>query len=308
MLNPIVTILVPIYNGSPYLQATLTSLLSQTFTNFELLAIDDGSTDTSGNIVRALTDERVRLIQTKNNGLCQALNLGIAEARAPYIARCDQDDISLPERLARQLKVMENNPEAVALFTYSTKFGKKRSWSNADKLTMSVGELETYDPAKDGCLLSSTMFARTAVLRSIGGFRQSYYPADDLDLECRLSQAGKVLILREPLTAYRFQTGANTYRVYADMREKSHWAKNSYRRRLQGYPEFSLEQFRLAQKNDFWSRAGRRCRDLSKLHMRMAGQRYLDGKDLSAFGHLAQALVTDPSDIMRRVKRYFLHS
>ena len=305
---PEVTILVPIYNGSSYLQETLASLLSQTFTNFELLAIDDGSTDASAGIVRAFTDERVRLIQTKNNGLCHALNLGIAEARAPYIARCDQDDISLPERLARQLKVMEDNPDAVALFTYSTKFGKKRSWSNADKLTMSAGKLEQYDPEVDGCMLCSTLFARTAVLRSIGGFRQSFYPADDLDLECRLSQAGRVLILREPLIAYRFQTGANTYRVFADMREKSHWAKDSYRRRLHGFPELSLEQFRLAQKNDFWSRAGRRCRDSSKLHMRIAGQRHLDGNDLAAFGHLAQALAADPSDILRRAKRYFLHS
>jgi len=308
MLDPIVTVIVPIYNGSSYLHATLTSLLSQTFANFELLAIDDGSTDASGEIVRALKEERVRLIQTKNNGLCRALNLGIVEARAPYIARCDQDDISFPERLARQLKVMENNPEAVALFTYSTKFGRERCWSNADKLTMAAGELKQYDPGKDGCVLGSTMFARTAALRSIGGFRQSYYPADDLDLECRLSQAGKVLILREPLIAYRFQTGANTYRVFADMREKSHWAKDSYRRRLQGFPELSLEQFRLAQKNDLLSRVGRRCRDSSKLHMRIAGQRFLDGHNLAAFGHLAQALVANPSDILKRVKRYFFHS
>jgi glycosyltransferase involved in cell wall biosynthesis len=283
-------------------------LSSQTFRNFELLAIDDGSTDASADIVRALADERVRLIQTKNSGLCRALNLGIAEARASYIARCDQDDISLPERLARQLKVMEDNPEAAALFTYSTKFGKKRRWLNADKFTMMAGDLKQYDPAKDGSLLCSTMFARTAVLRSIGGFRQPYYPADDLDLECRLSQVGKVLILREPLIAYRFQTGANTYRVFADMREKSHWAKDSYRHRLQGLPELTFEQFQLAQPNNFWSLVGRCCRDSSKLHMRIAGQRFLDGHDFAAFGHLVQAVLTDPSDIVKRMKRYFFHS
>jgi glycosyltransferase involved in cell wall biosynthesis len=283
-------------------------LLLQTFRNFELLAIDDGSTDASSDLVRSVKDERVRLMQRENGGLCGALNLGIAEAKAPYIARCDQDDISLPERLARQLQLMEDSPEAVALFTYNTKFGTKRHWSNADKLIMAAGQLKGYDPIKDGCMLGSTMFAPTAVLRSIGGFRQSYYPADDLDLECRLSQVGKVLILREPLVAYRFQTGASTYRVFADMREKSHWARNSYWRRLQGLPELTLEQFRLAQANDLWSRMGRYCRDFSKLHMRIAGQRFLDGRNLAAFAHLVQAILADPSDIVGRIGRYFSHT
>jgi len=231
-----------------------------------------------------------------------------AEAKALYIARCDQDDINLPERLARQLQVMEDNPEAVALFTYNTKFGSKRRWSNADKFIMAAGELKEYEPMKDGCLLGSTMFARTAALRSIGGFRQSYYPADDLDLECRLSQVGKVLILREPLVAYRFQTDANTYRVFADMREKSHWTKDSYQRRLQGLRELTLEQFRLIQVTDLWSRIGRHCRDTSKLHMRIAGQRFLDGRYLAASGHLVRAVLADPSDITGRLKRYFSHS
>jgi glycosyltransferase involved in cell wall biosynthesis len=305
MKHPEVTIIVPIYNGSSYLQETLTSLLSQTFKNFELLAIDDGSTDVSGDIVRAFTDERVRLIQTKNGGLCHALNLGIAEAKAPCIARCDQDDISLPERLERQLQVIKDNPEAVAVFAHSAKFGRKHYWSNKDKLVMAKGQLKEYDPVKDGCVLCSTMLARTAVLRSIGGFRQPYYPADDLDLECRLSEAGKVLILQEPLVAYRFQTGASTYRVFADMREKSHWTMDSYRRRLHSLPELPLEQFRLAQSNDFWSRTGRRCRDSSKLHMRIAGQRFLDGLYLSAAGHLVRAVLADPSDSAKRIKRYF---
>jgi glycosyltransferase involved in cell wall biosynthesis len=308
MKCPEITIIVPIYNGSSYLQETLNSLLSQTFRNFELLAIDDGSTDTSSDIVRALTDERVRLIQTKNRGLCRALNLGIAEAKAPYIARCDQDDISLPERLARQLQVMKDNPEATALFTYSTKFGKKRHWSNGDKLIMATGQLTEYDPATDGCVLGSTMLAQTSALRSIDGFRQSYFPADDLDLECRLSQAGRVLILREPLVAYRFQTGANTYRVFADVREKSHWTMDSYRRRLQGLPELTFEQFRLGQSKDLWSRAGRYCQNQSKLHMRLAGQRFLDARYFGAAGHLVRAILNDPSDIAKRIKRYFRHS
>jgi glycosyltransferase involved in cell wall biosynthesis len=305
MKRPEVTIVVPIYNGSAYLFETLDSLLSQTFGDFELLAIDDGSTDASSDIVRSFKDERVRLIEKENGGLCTALNLGIAEARAPYIARSDQDDISFPERLERQLQVMAAHPDALGLFAYSTKFGSKHRWSNADKTVMAPGELKEYEPMKDGCLLCSTMFVRTGALRSIGGFRQAYYPADDWDMECRLAEAGKVLVLREPLIAYRFQTGANTYRMFGTMREKARWTKDSYRRRLQSIPELTFDEFRLSQPNDLWSRWGRYCRDSSKLHMRTAGQRYLDGRYVAGAGHLLAAVLLNPAEIAGRIKRYF---
>jgi glycosyltransferase involved in cell wall biosynthesis len=308
MKSPDITIIVPVYNGSTYLRETLNSLLSQTFTNFELLAIDDGSTDASSEIVRSLKDDRIRLIQKKNGGLCHALNRGIAEAKAPYIARNDQDDISFPERLERQWKVMEDHSEAIGVLAYNGKFGRKHRWSNADKLAMAAGELKEYEPTKDGCLLGSTMFVRTAALRSIGGFRQSYYPVDDWDLECRLAQAGKVLILREPLVAYRFQTSANTYRVFADMQEKIRWAKDSHGRRLQSIPELTFDQFRLAQPKDAWSRLGRYRLDSAKLHMRTAGQRFLDGRYLAGAVHLIAAVVLNPGDVAGRVSCYLRRS
>lgn len=308
MKLPEVTVIVPIYNGAATLAETLNSLLSQTFSNFELLAVDDGSTDDSSEIVRSFHDQRIRLIKRKNGGLCEAMNMGIAEAKAPYIARCDQDDISLPERLERQLQVMADHPEALGLFSYSTKFGSRHGWSNADKMVMAPGKLKKYEPMKDGCLLCSTMFVLTGSLRSIGGFRQAYYPADDWDLECRLAQLGKILVLQEPLIAYRFQPGANTYRVFKLMREKTRWVKDSYRRHLQSLPELTFEEFRLAQSRDLWSRWGRCFRDLSKLHMRIAGQRYLDGRYVPGIGHLFAAFFFNPAEIVRRARRYLTHS
>jgi glycosyltransferase involved in cell wall biosynthesis len=308
MKYPEVTIIVPIYNGSAYLSETLESLLSQTFRDFELLAIDDGSTDGSGEIVRSFNDERIRLITKQNGGLCEALNLGISEAKAPYVARSDQDDISFPVRLERQLHLMKDHPESLALFAYSTKFGSRHRWSNADKIVIAPSKLKEYVPMEDGCLLCSTMFARTAALKSIGGFRQAYYPADDWDLECRLAETGKILVLREPLIAYRFHTNANTYRTFGNMRERTRWTRDSYMRRMQSIPELTFDQFRLSQANDLWSRWGRYCRDSSKLHMRTAGQRYLDGCYLAGAGHLLTAAVLNPAEMSERLKRCFVRS
>lgn len=304
MTSPEVTIIVPIYNGQTYLRETLDSLLSQSFEDFELLAIDDGSTDASRDIVLSLKDDRVRLITKKNSGLCQTLNHGIAEANGQYIARNDQDDVSIPERLARQCKVMRDYPEAMGLFAYYIKVGVKHRWSNADKLTMSAGQVTEYEPVRDGCLLGSTMFARTIALRSIGGFRESYYPVDDWDLEFRLAERGRVLVLREPLVSYRFHTGANTYRVFSDMQEKSRWALDSHRQRLQSLPERTFDEFRFAESRDRWSRLNSYRLDLAKLHMRTAGQRFLDGRYLASSGHLARAFILDPGDLIGRASRY----
>jgi len=308
MKCPEVSIIVPIYNGAAYLSETIISLLSQTFGNFELLAVDDGSTDNSSEIVRSFDDERIRLIKKKNGGLCDALNAGIAEAKADWVARCDQDDISFPERLERQLKVMKNRPEAIGLFAYTTKFGSKHRWSNADKVVMAPGEVKNFEPMKDGCLLGSTMFMQTAALRSAGGFRQAYYPADDWDLELRLAQAGTVLILREPVIAYRFHTGANTYRLFAEMQEKRRWAEDSYTRRMESVPELTLDEFRKAQPKDVRVRLRRYRKDSARLHMRTAGQRYLDGRYVAGAGHLLIAAVLHPAETITRVRRYFTRS
>lgn len=307
-MYPEVTVIVPIYNGSSFLAETLRSLLSQTFKNYELLAIDDGSTDDSADIVRSFNDERIRLIKKDNAGLCHTLNLGIAEARAPYIARSDQDDVSFPDRLERQLQVMKDHSEAIGLFSYVEKLGIIHSWSNKDRVVMAPGQLKEYQPIEDGCLLCSTMFIRTAALRSIGGFRQAYYPVDDWDMQCRLAQTGKVLIMLEPLIYYRFQANANTYRMYAEMREKTRWTRDSYWRRMKSFPELTLEQFRISQPQDAWSRMNRYRKDSSKLHMRTAGNRFLDGQYLAAAGHLCAGVMLNPADLARRILRFVAHT
>ena len=303
MNTPQVSVVVPVYNGAAYLRETLDALLAQSFQDFELLAIDDGSKDNSAEIIRSLNDPRVRLIQKPNGGLCDALNRGIAEARAPWIARNDQDDISTPDRLARQMAVIRDHPEAICLFTYNTKFGGRHRWANTDKLPMNAGEVTIYDPLKDGCLLGSTMLVQTEAIRAVGGFRQAYYPVDDWDLETRLHQAGTVLVLREPLVAYRFHTSANTYRVFVEMQHKSRWTIDSFDRRKQGLPELSFPEFMATERRDAWWRVDQYRLNSARLHMRVAGQDYLDGRYVTAAARLSAATLLNPGNVYRRVKR-----
>jgi glycosyltransferase involved in cell wall biosynthesis len=303
MSLPELSVIVPVYNGTACLRETLDALLAQTFKNFELVAVDDGSKDDSGEIVRLLKDSRVRLIRQENRGLCHTLNRAIQEARAPLIARNDQDDVSLPNRLERQMTEFAQHPEALALYSHYSKFGRKRKWSNADKQESSDGAVKEVDPLKDGCLLGSTMMARTQALRSIGGYRQECYPCDDYDLEMRLAEAGKILLLRERLVAYRFHVSANTYRLFVVMQNKSRWVEDNHKRRLRGEPEKVFERFMASQDLGRLERLHQRRLDAANLHMRVAGQRYLDGHNLAAFWHSGVSLLLNPMNIFHRVKR-----
>ena len=116
--QPKVSVLMSVYNGSQYLRESVESILNQTFTNFEFIIINDCSTDKTGEIltVSANQDNRITLINNEENiGLTRSLNKGLKIAKGEYIARQDADDISLPERLERQVESLDKNPEAVLI-------------------------------------------------------------------------------------------------------------------------------------------------------------------------------------------------
>src|ERR1044071_3222306 len=113
---PAVSVLMAVYNGERHLQAAIDSILAQTFTDFALVIVDDGSTDGSRAIVAGCDDPRIRLIALeRNGGLSAALNAGLAAIESPLVARQDADDLSEPDRLARQMAVMRERPDLAIL-------------------------------------------------------------------------------------------------------------------------------------------------------------------------------------------------
>src|SRR4051794_15571169 len=123
---PKITVLMPVYNAAEYIRETIDSVLSQSFTDFEFLIINDGSTDQSEEIIKSYSDPRIRLINNeKNMRLIATLNKGIELAKGEYIARMDADDICLPTRLEKQYKVMEDNKDIALCGTGIKMMGKK---------------------------------------------------------------------------------------------------------------------------------------------------------------------------------------
>ena len=114
---PIVSVVMSVYNARAHVREAVESMLRQTYDDFELVVIDDGSTDGSGDLIRKFNDRRIRLVQQSNSGLAAALNHGVTLARGRYIARMDADDVSEPDRLRRQVNLLNARPEVAIVGT-----------------------------------------------------------------------------------------------------------------------------------------------------------------------------------------------
>ncbi|MDE2485979.1 MAG: glycosyltransferase family 2 protein [Alphaproteobacteria bacterium] len=208
--HPKVSVIVPAYNAEAFVGRTLASLRAQTFTDFEAIVVDDGSTDGTAAVVAeiAAADPRVRLIRQPNGGVAAARNRALAEARGPYVANLDADDLWRPQFLERTLAVLEQAGEgAVFAFARSLWIDEQdRLLPQADiplPRTIDYRELLTRNPVGNG----SAMLMRTAAVREIGGYDaalvREFGPTEDWQLLLQLSWRGSVAAVDEPLVLYR---------------------------------------------------------------------------------------------------------
>ncbi|MDX2470602.1 MAG: glycosyltransferase family 2 protein, partial [SAR324 cluster bacterium] len=128
MSTPLISVVMPVYNAAPFLQESISSVLNQTFTDFEFIIIDDGSTDNTEEVILGFDDKRIRFEKNESNlKIVKTLNKGIQLARGKYIARMDADDFCFPERFANQVGFLEENPNIDLCGTWVQTFGELNS-------------------------------------------------------------------------------------------------------------------------------------------------------------------------------------
>ena len=202
MRNPQVSILMPVHNTAPYLREAMDSMLSQTFTDFELIVLDDCSPDNAEEILDTYDDARiVRYKGEKNVGLSNVLNVGVEMARGKYIARMDSDDISLPNRLKVQVDFLEKHPDIDLVSVAMQLFGAEEEvWvreRNPEKVKVNA---LFYSPV----LHASSVWRKGSFERNGLRFRQEMVPAEDYDLWTRALVKGlKLVNLPDVLYRYR---------------------------------------------------------------------------------------------------------
>lgn len=202
MRDDLISVLLPVHNGLRHLPSALRSVLGQTHRNLEVLVIDDGSTDGSGEWVSRVGDPRIRLIRHREPlGVARALNAGLAAASGPWVARMDADDISLPRRFAKQVKYLREHPEVVAVGTRIRYFGGPLGMIDVRPDTASVctASLVFGTPL----VHPSVMMRRAALTSGNLQYRAEFSRSEDYDLWVRLAETGQLANLPEVLLRYR---------------------------------------------------------------------------------------------------------
>ncbi|AFY29371.1 glycosyltransferase family 2 protein [Cyanobium gracile] len=204
VVSPLVSVVLPVFNGSPYLQDAIDSILVQVHDDYELIVIDDGSTDDSALILERLNDPRIRFFRQPNQGLAATLNRGIAHARGQYIARQDQDDLSYPERLEKQVTFMESHPDCVLLGTWAQILEVDRPVDRFHRHPVDEAELR-YQMLFNNPFVHSSVMLRKEAVQQVGGYTTDpdRQPPEDFELWSRLSRVGQVANIGEVLMAYR---------------------------------------------------------------------------------------------------------
>jgi glycosyltransferase involved in cell wall biosynthesis len=205
--HPLISVVMPVHNGVPYLAESIHSILVQTLDDFEFVILDDASTDGTPRILRdwAQRDSRIRLIQnSKQLGISGALNSVVREARAPICARMDADDLSHPDRLKRQWEVLLADPEVALVGSL---------WEGIDAQGRCVRPRDRWRLLRGSSLApfphGSIMFRRD-VFWGVGGYRAAVSYSQDLDLYLRICQRGRTMVLPDALYRYRFHANSMT--------------------------------------------------------------------------------------------------
>lgn len=207
--GPAVTVLMPVYNGERYLRPAIESVLTQTFRDFELLIVDDGSTDATVDVVRTYDDPRIRLERfDRNRGLSAALNHGVDLANAPLVARQDADDVSRPERLGAQMALMRAQSDLVLVGSQARKIddaGRVIGTVNRPLEDLSIRWYALFDNP----FIHTAVLVRRDAVRACGGFDPACDPfSQDYALWWKVMRRGRVANVPDPLVDYRVNAGS----------------------------------------------------------------------------------------------------
>lgn len=300
---PRVSIVVPVYNGERFLDEAIKSIREQTFTRFELLIVDDGSADLSGDIARrhAAQDNRVRILRLEHVGIANALNAGIMAARADCIARMDADDIAAPEWLDRLLTFAAEQRDITVLGAQAWLMnvdGQVVGRSQRGPITRSdfhkereVGAIHLFH--------NTVIFPKAEAIR-LGGYRSDYEPAEDFDLWSRFADNHLILATEEPLVYYRIHDNATSTRRLKVQFESVRRAQINTVRRRRREPELSLYEFRAFERErPVLERLRSHLRVRSQLSYRCGGSLLAEGKPLGLYYIALSGLLFPPVPLKR---------
>lgn len=198
----LLSVVMAVYNGEKYLKESIESILEQTFTDFEFIIINDGSTDNTLAIINSYADHRIKIINQQNAGLSKSLNKGIAIATGDFIARIDADDTALPNRLEKQMRFMAKHPDIVLLGTNANIVDEEGNYLYTSNLERSVNHPSIFETSNP--FFHSSVVFRKSIFDKCGGYNEDViHHFEDKLLWAKMLVCGNLANLEEALINYR---------------------------------------------------------------------------------------------------------
>ena len=296
--TPLVSVVIPAFNAEKFVDRAIESVLSQSYSNFELVVVDDGSTDNTAEIAASFVDPRIRNISQPNRGVAAARNRGMAMSAGELIAFLDADDRWDPEKLKAQVNALATKPGCVAIgcfMRYESLDGKVLGITGQE-----VGPREEELIAEGSLMpfpLSSIVFDRPALER-ISGFDEGLRLAQDLDLVARVSGIGAISGLTECLGAYVIHSESASATNLKAQRMATRFVRERLRRRAQG-GDLTWDAFQTTYKTTWTQAYG----DMVQARYRRTGELFAQGKWGQGTASGALSVVLGPRNTFRRYRR-----
>lgn len=216
---PIISVILPVYNGERTIQETIASVLRQTFSDFELIVINDGSQDSTLDIVKRIPDPRLKVLSYPNAGLAASRNRGIAQAVGDYIAFIDADDLWTPDKLEAQFQALQNNPHAALAYSWTDFIDESSQFIHTGSHLTVNGNAYAHLLLVNFLENGSNPLIRQPILTQVAGFDESLSAAEDWDLWLRLAANYPFVCVPKPQILYRVSLTSMTANVTRQKRE-----------------------------------------------------------------------------------------
>lgn len=301
---PQISIVVACYNAEPFLEAAMESVLAQSFQDWELIVVNDGSTDGSPGYLHQLAkrDDRVRVIDQPNQGQNAAANHAISLAIAPLIARMDADDVCDPGRLEKQVAFMRDNPKVGLLGTQIRRLGDKRSGLRSS-FPVDHGGIVDALLQNHHAICNPTIVFRRSLFEQIGGYWE-HNIAEDWDMFLRMGEISRLANLDEVLFSYRFHRSSINGRRIVEAQLFNEYAAAQWHLRQQGSPEISFEEFLGDHRSSRWPTSWLFSIDSHSIgQYRQAVAEIYSGRFARGSIRLGLAMAMSPLRTLRRAKR-----